>query len=137
METKALPPEVFNRFGQARVWVQLSGYLSLAYGAFALLLGFYALVTSRESSEVTATNFFVQIIIASMYLAPAILLLRYGHAMRGAARARSNVALMEALRMQHRYFHFVGMMVTVAICALVFMTVLVFAIPLAIKWLVP
>lgn len=81
----------------------------------------------------TSTIFLFQISLACVYGALAIYLLRYGHAIKAAVLNRNATTLTEAMRMQLRYWQFIGAVSTALIALCVALGVMVLLIPLVKK----
>jgi hypothetical protein len=105
---------VFERLERSRVWVITIGLVSLGIALFLSVASvFVALSTTAALDHVTLAlmGFFF----ACLYLTPALYLLRYGRAIARATKEPGTATLERALRLNLRYFRFVGLSILVGL----------------------
>jgi len=117
---------------QSKPWVQLAGYVSLACGILALIGAFAVFLALDADINMNSAILLFEIFLACCYFTPAIYLLRYGQAIADANKRPSAASLAEALRMQLRYWRFIGLLLSIGVSLAVI--AIAFAILIPMLW---
>jgi hypothetical protein len=125
-----LTEEVFERLLQSKRWVQLAGYISLGCAALTVISAFATFLVIDTGINTKSTIFLFEVFIACAYATPAIYLLRYGHAIGEAARKPGTASLAEALRMQLRYWRFIGLLFSISVALAIIAFAMAMLIPI-------
>jgi hypothetical protein len=126
--TGEVPPEIVDLMRQTKPWVTFLGVLGLIGAGLMVLFGLFAMMMGGSRSGVSGAIGIVYVLIAAIYVAPALHLLRYGSSIGPFLADPTIERLGGALGHQRSFWRFVGIMTVVMMAIYFLLFVGIFAV---------